>query len=236
MPESLGGELAQEIARRLGLDPRTVRRWIGRIAAGSSEPRLARRPSKLDSLFEVIQEKVLRGLSATQIWQDLRREVEGFSASYESVKRLVRRLRPKSSKVYCRLIHRPGAEAQIDFAEIGRFRIDGRLRRAYLFCMSLCFSRMTCFSKSFWKAERPRLTASTAAEDRPPLRPRGPSPHHVSALPSPPPSGPLRGPEGGGGSGHAQVNEGGSERDNTFFHVSTAHSGVESRELPRVGP
>jgi transposase len=94
----------------------------------------------LDPFRERIDAMVQRGLSAVQIWQDLRREPT-FNASYETVKRLVRELRPGDVKVYSRLAFRPGEEAQIDFGDVGRMNVNGEARRAYLFVMTLCFSR-----------------------------------------------------------------------------------------------
>jgi len=128
------------IARRLGIDVRTIRKYIRRIELGAREPRRARVPCKLDSHRERIGDMVQEGLSAVQIWQDLRRE-PSFTASYETVKRLVRQLRPVEVKVYSRLTFRPGEEAQIDFGDVGRLPLGNRMRRGHLFVMTLCYSR-----------------------------------------------------------------------------------------------
>lgn len=134
----------KEIARRLRTDVRTVRKYIRRQDAGATEPRRLRVPSKLDPFAELVEAKVGQGLSAVQIYQDLTREA-GFSASYETVKRRVRSLRPREPEVYCRMRYRPGEEAQIDFGEIGRLPVEGRLRRVYLFVMTLCYSRLAYY-------------------------------------------------------------------------------------------
>ncbi len=134
------GTPKKTIARRLGVNVRTVRKYIRRIEGGDREPRRASVPRKLDPYRERIDTMVQRGLSAVQIWQDLRREPT-FTTSYETVKRLVRELRPVDVKVYSRLIFRPGEEAQIDFGDVGRMNVGGQMRRVYLFVMSLCFSR-----------------------------------------------------------------------------------------------
>ncbi len=134
------GTAKKTIARRLGIDVRTVRKYVQRIDLGAREPRRARVPGKLDPFRERIDAMVQRGLSAVQIWQELRREPT-FTTSYETVKRLVRELRPVDIKVYSRLIFRPGEEAQIDFGDVGRMNVGGQMRRVYLFVMTLCFSR-----------------------------------------------------------------------------------------------
>ena len=129
------------IARKLGVDVRTVRACKRRIERGASEPCRATVPKKLDRYLDVVEAKVAQGLSATQIYQDLAREHEGFAACYETVKRAVRKLRAVEPEVYCRMSFAPGEEAQIDFGEIGVLEVSGARRRVWLFAMTLCFSR-----------------------------------------------------------------------------------------------
>jgi transposase len=134
----------KKIARQLGVDRRTVRKYISRIARGASAPLRSRVPSKLDSFRDVIESKVGQGLSATQIYQDLC-GTAGFDACYETVKRAVRVLRRTEPEVYCRMNFAPGEEAQIDFGDIGMLLVDGVPRRAWLFAMTLCFSRYSYY-------------------------------------------------------------------------------------------
>ena len=138
------GEAKKAIAKRLGLDVRTVRRYLKQLRRGAREPRRSRGASKLDRFQPVIEKKVDEGLSATQIYQDLCAK-EDFDASYPTVHRLVQKLRPKEPEVYCRMRYLPGEEAQIDFSDVGRFGVDGRLRRVYLFVMTLCWSRLAYY-------------------------------------------------------------------------------------------
>ena len=135
------GLTKKAIARRLGLDVRTVRKYVRRIEAGAKQPERAAVPSKLDPFGETIEAKVEQGLSAVQIHDDLRREHPDFDASYESVKLKVRLLRRTEPKVYCRMRYASGEEAQIDFGEIAKIPDGGARRTAHLFVMTLCFSR-----------------------------------------------------------------------------------------------
>ncbi len=130
----------KEVARRLGIDVRTVRAYLRKIEGGMTEPVRAPLPRKLDRFAEVIEAKVLQGLTAVQIYQDLCREDE-FDASYPTVQRRVRELRQDDPEVYCRMRYAPGEEAQIDFGELGRLEENRRLRKVYLFVMTLCWSR-----------------------------------------------------------------------------------------------
>ena len=60
------------------------------------------------------QAKVEGGLSAQRIYQDLVGE-NGFTDSYQSVKRFVRKLRgPQPERIWC-LECQPGEEIQLDF-------------------------------------------------------------------------------------------------------------------------
>lgn len=138
------GVANKAIARRLGVDVRTVRKYIARIERGAEGPRRTRVASKLDRFGAQIEAKVEQGLSAVQIYQDLCGQ-EGFGASYETVKRRVRGLRRTEPQVYCRQTFAPGEEAQIDFGDIGRLLVGDRLRRVYLFVLTLCFSRLAYY-------------------------------------------------------------------------------------------
>jgi transposase len=128
------------IARRLGIDVRTVRKHIRRIGRGASEPRRAVVPKKLDGVLDTIEAKVGQGLSAIQIFQDLSADPL-FGACYETVKRAVSKLRRVEPEVYCRMSFAPGEEAQLDFGDIGVLDVGGQRRRVWLFAMTLCFSR-----------------------------------------------------------------------------------------------
>jgi len=128
------------IARRLGVDVRTVRKHERRIEQGASGPERAAGPAKLDDFRARIEELVRRGMTAVQIYQELV-AVTGFDASYATVRRLVKRLKHKAPEVFCRMRFAPGEEAQVDFGSVGRLERDGKRRQAWLFVVTLCWSR-----------------------------------------------------------------------------------------------
>ena len=70
------------------------------------------RKSQCESLAEVIKAKVEGGLSAQRIYQDLVGE-HGFTDSYQSVKRFVRKLREAQPERVWRLECQPGEELQL---------------------------------------------------------------------------------------------------------------------------
>jgi len=90
---------------------------------------------------DFIKIKYLQHLSAQRIYQDLVEE-RGYSGSYDSVKRYVRKLKKKVKRYSERLHHPPGREAQVDFGKSPCFvRVNGRYRRVWLFKMTLCCSK-----------------------------------------------------------------------------------------------
>ncbi len=128
------------IARELNLDRRTVRKYRRRIERGNRSLRKEAAASKLAPFHDQIREKHEQGLTAVQIFQDLSALPE-FDASYPTVRRFVQQLRSTEPTVYRRMEQRAGEEAQIDFGSVGRLMYEGKPHRAYLFVMTLCWSR-----------------------------------------------------------------------------------------------
>jgi transposase len=98
-------------------------------------------PSECEPFREVILEKLDQGLSGQRIWQDLVSD-HGFSASYSSVKRFVRRLGKARPLPFRRMECAPGEEAQVDFGRgapiVGS---DGRRRTSWVLRVVLSHSR-----------------------------------------------------------------------------------------------
>jgi len=156
------GEPDRRIARDLGISRNTVARyrmWADRHSvldggplpdpaalASLLTPAPTERPAHEQSLVEPWRERVLalheRGVEGQAIWQLLVEE-HGFTGSYSSVKRFLRRLAPARSRATLRLEVEPGEEAQVDFGYAGQF-LDpesGHVRRAWVFVMTLSCSR-----------------------------------------------------------------------------------------------
>ena len=174
----------RRIARELGLDRGTVRKYVqGWLSAASADPPEGCSPKPATEHLEVtaakpasehigteeqipagskpasdhlevvehrsvcqpyaqlIQSKLDQGLSAQRIFQDLRSE-QGFAGSYHSVRRYVRRLRPRQTLPFRRMEAAPGDEVQVDFGQ-GAWIVDGqgKKRRPHLFRMVLSHSR-----------------------------------------------------------------------------------------------
>lgn len=91
---------------------------------------------------EVVERLLDDGVEKMAILARLRDDY-GYKGTYSSLWRFVDRLRPSRPEAFIRMHTEPGEEAQVDFGSVGMLldpRQD-RLRTAYVFVMTLCFSR-----------------------------------------------------------------------------------------------
>ncbi|MBU1470102.1 MAG: IS21 family transposase [candidate division Zixibacteria bacterium] len=98
-------------------------------------------PSFSKPFEDIIKKKLDCGLSSQRIWQDLVSE-HGFTGSYSSVKRFVRRLGEGTPLPFRRMECEPGQEAQVDFGT-GAWMVDedGKKRRTHVLRIILSHSR-----------------------------------------------------------------------------------------------
>lgn len=100
-----------EIARRAGVDRKTVRKYIAR---GMEPPAYGPRPAKakaIDDFLPYLRERLeaFPMLTASRLRRELRER--GFGGSYTVVKRAVRELRPERPRSYeVRFETRPGQQ------------------------------------------------------------------------------------------------------------------------------
>jgi transposase len=133
------------IARQLGIDRKTVRRYIAR---GLEPPTYGPRPvpqRSIDRFLPYLGERLAAfpGLTAVRLWRELRER--GYTGGYTAVKRAVRGIRPEPIAPFeVRFETAPGEQAQVDLA---RFEIEftdepGAKRIVWLFSMVLGYSRL----------------------------------------------------------------------------------------------
>ncbi len=130
---------AGQIADRLALDDRTVKKWLDQERF--CQRKKADRKSKLD----LFKEEITRLLnnhpySAVQIFQQLKEQ--GFSGGYTIVKDYVRRVRPIRKPTFLKLSFAPGECAQVDWGSYGSVKVGSTFRRLSFFVMVLCYSRL----------------------------------------------------------------------------------------------
>ena len=99
---------------------------------------------------ETIRSKLDLGLTAQRVFQDLVAE-HGFTGSYYSVRRFIRRLDGKRELPFRRLECAPGEEAQVDFGTgVPVRQPDGTRRRTHVFRIVLSHSRKA-YSESVYR-------------------------------------------------------------------------------------
>jgi transposase len=174
----------RKIAAELCIDKNTVARYIKldtersksdistpgsdaseRSKADISTPGKQGRRSHCEPFRDVIEDKLDIGLSAQRIYQDLASE-HGYTESYQSVKRFVRRLGKNTPLPFRRIEREPGQEAQIDFGTGAPIlKPDGKRKRTHVFRIVLSCSRkgyseavprqttenfIRCIENAFW--------------------------------------------------------------------------------------
>lgn len=134
------GEGVKRIARELGVDRKTVKRWrrVGRWQPRQSPPR----PRPLDPFVPFLQARgpEVDG-NGMVLWRELR--AQGFTGGDLQIQRFLQPLRTArrwAAAATVRFETGPGEQAQIDFGET-QLWIGDRLTRVHLFVFTLGFSR-----------------------------------------------------------------------------------------------
>ena len=105
-------------------------------------PQPPRTISSVEPYRSVVIDLLDRGVEMMTIFDRLTQD-HGYQGSYSSVRRFVHHLRPADRRATVRIHSDPGQEAQVDFGSAGMV-LDpqtGHLRQAYVFVMTLGFSR-----------------------------------------------------------------------------------------------
>jgi len=134
------GVSQREIARRLGINRRTVKRLL----ESDAPPAYRRAPqgSKVDRFESVIRATLEEcpDIKAPRM-TDILRDDHGYQGSVDVVKRRLRALRPARGRPAQRTGYRPGQVLQLDWLELPtRPTIEGRERRVYALLGTLPYS------------------------------------------------------------------------------------------------
>jgi transposase len=128
------GVYKKEIARRLGLSVKTVRKALRQESPPSRITRL--RESKLDAFKERMTTLLsdYPGLSAIRIYEKIREQ--GYEGSVTLLRYYLRRVRPVQREVFVRIETEPGEEAQVDWGMFGDYFGTGRILSCLAFVLS----------------------------------------------------------------------------------------------------
>jgi transposase len=152
-----------EIARRLQMDRKTVRRCLSQ-----KQWQPYRRPPKEETLLaahaDYLRERASHVQYSAQIlFQELRRQ-RGYTGSYETVKRFVaplRELQIAAAATQTRFETAPGEQSQIDWGQASVGFRNGR-RKVHFFVLTLGYSRRGFY----WPAADERLAQFLEAHER----------------------------------------------------------------------
>ncbi len=97
--------------------------------------------SSLEPYRDYVKEKREKGVEMKALLNLLHER--GYDGSYSSLRRFIRRLEPFQIEPTIRVETKPGEEAQVDFGYVGMLYDSQRerLRKAWIFVMTLCYSR-----------------------------------------------------------------------------------------------
>ena len=134
------GEGVKRIARELGVDRKTVRRWLRLGAWQPRRPRPRRRP--IDQFTEFIAQ---RGPEVGWNGVVLQRELTGlgFTGSYQQLQRYLKPYRAQrkwAELATVRFETGPGEQAQVDYGQL-RVGVGEQLETVHLFVLTLGYSR-----------------------------------------------------------------------------------------------
>lgn len=134
------GYSKSQISRTLKISRNTVRAVLNSEERGEEVLEKKPHPSMLDKYREFIEIQLNKELSIQRIYQDLISKFQ-FSGSYSTLRDYVGKIIPKKSKAYMVLASLPGEEAQVDFGYVGTINVSGKAKKAWIFVMSLSYSR-----------------------------------------------------------------------------------------------
>jgi transposase len=139
------GVSISDIARRSGLDRKTVRKYIARGLEPPVYTRRPPRPLSIDGFASYLRERVVAfpELTGRRLWREIRDL--GFAGDYTTVTAFLREVRPAAAPTFERRFETPpGRQAQVDFAQFRTEFADdpGRVRVVWLFSMVLGHSRL----------------------------------------------------------------------------------------------
>lgn len=127
-----------QIGNLLNIDRKTVRKILNELELKGAVER-KEKPSILDPYKEYVEIQANKDLSAIRVYQDLQSEF-GFEGSYDVVRRYVNKIKT-NPKAYMVLNSLPGEEAQVDFGYIGTLNVGSQRKKAWIFVMTLSYSR-----------------------------------------------------------------------------------------------
>jgi Transposase and inactivated derivatives len=130
-----------EISRQTGFDRKTIRKYL-KIKTLPGPQKRPGRKSKLDPFKPYILEKLKVGpYTAARLYREIKEM--GFDGGKTIVKDFIQKVRPiQVVPAVLRYETKPGIQAQVDWGEVGKVEVDGKIKKLFCFSMILGYSRM----------------------------------------------------------------------------------------------
>ena len=130
-----------EISRQTGFDRKTIRKYLKLKTLPGPQKRPGRK-SKLDPFKPYILKKLKEGpYTAARLYREIKEM--GFDGGKTIVKDFIQKVRPKQVvPAVLRYETKPGIQAQVDWGEVGKVEVDGKIKKLFFFSMILGYSRM----------------------------------------------------------------------------------------------
>lgn len=136
----------RRLAREMGIDRKTVRRYLRGAPAGVGKPRGV--PGA--PVTEAVRPRAIEILEDSKHWTAGKQRLtaarlytmlssEGFDVGYTVVKDIVREWKRQRKEVFVPLVYKPGDSAQVDFFEVF-VDVDDKRCKAHMFVMRLMHS------------------------------------------------------------------------------------------------
>jgi transposase len=136
----------RQIAREMGIDRNTVRRYLRGAPAGVGKPRGV--PGS--PVRDAVEARAIELLEDSKRWTAGKQQLtaarlytmlgaEGHDVGYTVVKDIVREWKRKRKEVFVPLVYKPGDLAEVDFFEV-LVDVGGERRKAHMFVMRLMHS------------------------------------------------------------------------------------------------
>lgn len=135
------GWTIKAISEKTGFDPKTIRKYINQERLPSKK-KVDPKGSKLDPYKPYILQRVKEGTTNCEVLLD---EIEalGYTGKLTILRDFVRPFRESPKKqATLRFETPPGKQAQMDWAHVGKYEVDGEIKEVYAFVMVLGYSRM----------------------------------------------------------------------------------------------
>jgi transposase len=130
------------IARKVGCDRRTVKRYLDQPERINQPRQQTPRPTKLDPYRERLNDYLDEDEHYRATWLYDQLVKQGYTGGYEAVKTAAREIKGERQRLaYVRFETEPGQQAQVDFGEFQVSHPDGTVTKLYQFSLILGYSR-----------------------------------------------------------------------------------------------